>query len=368
MQVRHVTLAVAATLAAAACTPGTPHAARPAATTVAPTTGPTPSARPTTPVPATRPPLVTSPAPADRTDVTMTTAKQRGGRRPYVWTADVPRLHGLAPAADRRANAWLATEVSRRVEEGRRQQRSQGGEVTYDQTAALTEVNDTYVAVELTTSWFPQGAAHQVADVDVYVVARRSGARVELADVFRSDAAALRAISRYARERLPVVFALGKDDASARETVATGTAPTVESFRRVTPLAEGLRVTFAAYQVAPFSEGFPVLDVPWSLLRPYLAITPPGGDANPAYRDGALYYPEQRDGVAKALGGVRPRRLRFDQTFASDGWALGWVGADRVALLGESGYPRTWKLVERGPAAGCTTLPTAVRASFALRC
>jgi hypothetical protein len=301
----------------------------------------------------------------------MTTVAHRGGGKPYVWTTRVPRLHGLGGAATRRANAGFDAEAERLVAEGRRDQRRSGYPVAFDVTARLTEVNDTYVAVELETSWFPQGAAHQRADVVVYVVRRGTGDRVTVEDVFRGyRTAGLRALSRYARERLPAVFGYTAGEAPGwRRSTAEGTAPTVASFARVTPLPEGLRVTFTAYQVAPFSEGFPVLDVPWSLLRPYVAIALPSGDRDPAYRDGALLYPEQRDGVARALGGVRPRRLRFDQTLPSRMWALGWIGADRVVLRNDQGpYPTGWSLVERGPTAGCATLPAPVRASFALRC
>jgi hypothetical protein len=152
--------------------------------------------------------------------------------------------------------------------------------VTYDLTAKLTEVNDTYVAVELTTAWYAEGAAHEALDLIVYVVARATGERVVLADIFRSEAPALRVISRYARERLPVLLDVAPDDTWGRDTLVSGTAPVAASFERVTPRAEGLRVTFGTYQVASFAQGFPVLDVPWSLLRPYLAITPPSRSAS----------------------------------------------------------------------------------------
>jgi hypothetical protein len=329
-----------------------------------PLTSPAPSVLATapspTPTPSPRPSPTPSPTPS--AGITLTLVPRKGGDAGRPWTATYGTLHGLPTGAAARANATLTAAVQEVVD-------ARDPDTTTDVTLTLSAVDDVYVTVELFAYTYPKGAAHGIQDLTPYVLRRADGRRLTLPDFFRpgSRDAALRAMSGYARQRLPQVV---ETDA---QTVEGGTRPTVEDFAAVTPLPEGLEVVFQPYQVAAYAFGMPRVVVPWSRLASYVAVPLPPGDADPPYRDGVRLTGTDLAAVVRAAA-ADPRagsglaRVEEAQGLSDDArsWALGTMpGGDLVALHLVSGR---WRVLDAGPAAGCTAFPAGVRTAFALRC
>lgn len=344
---------------------GTP---RPAPTTTA--------ASPTSTPPAATPTV--TPAPDPGPDVTMTVTTRKGGPPRHRWTAQVPELHGLAAPALTRANGLLAAAVDD-LTEAYVEDEEATGQATADVTATLSAVDDRYVTVALLVHVYPEGAAHGYSALDTYVFVRATGRRLALAGWFRPAArtAALRAMGGYLRARVPLVVGEpGFETGSAFE-------PDPGNFADVTPLPEGLEVTFGSYQVAPYAAGLPAVTVPWRVLETYLAVEPPSGERDPAYRDGHRLQGEDLAAVERVLvaspavglarGTFRVERVQRAQWFDDQRWALATVVPDDpgarplvVALREVNGR---WRIVDVGEGvAGCTDLPADVRESVALAC
>lgn len=344
-----------AAVALSGCESGAPPAAAPTASSAAPTVTPTPTPAvgPTrTPAPTVTPSASPSPSVAP---VTMTTRTRNGRDGRHRWTAAYPTLHGLGATAARRANAALTAGVDAAVRSD-----YDGGPSSTEVTPEVWAVDDVYVTVRVSAYFYAEGAAHGATLITHYVLDRATGRRLTLPDLLKPGTrdAALRAMSAFTRRRLPEVIEVHDAD--------DGTAPTLANYETVTPLPEGLEVTFAEYQVASYAQGSPTMTVPWRVLQPYLAVRLPSGDRDPAYRDGARAGKAVLDAAADdpRVGRVALSRAQVAQY---DGqWAVATMpGGDRVALRSTNGR---WSVAEVGPAAGCTAFPERVRRSLALRC
>jgi hypothetical protein len=133
------------------------------------------------------------------------------------------------------------------------------------------------------------GGVHGNPYSRVLLYDRRGDRMIELADLFDDPDAACAALSAAAIKQLREDFA--QEIAQSRsemqtsgrtgvpfdrdEWIARGAAPSTENFHSVAPVLQGARfgslsIRFDPYQVAPYSDGMPTVEVPVALVRKWL--------------------------------------------------------------------------------------------------
>ena len=90
----------------------------------------------------------------------------------------------------------------------------------------------------------------------------KSGALIDLYDVFENLDTALDVMSRYCTKAL--TKSLG--DMYNDDMLRSGTAPEAENFSSFALTPEGIRIFFQPYQVAPWAAGSQVVDIPLDAL------------------------------------------------------------------------------------------------------
>ncbi|HWL35453.1 MAG TPA: RsiV family protein [Frankiaceae bacterium] len=342
---------------------------------VVPRTAPTASPTPSATVSATPSPAMTT-VPPMRPDVRLTVVTKKGGSGEGRWTAEHPTLHGIAEPARSRINGLLTTTVERHSGPAAEEGNVVGPS---EVTAWLSAVDDRYVTVAIGVAVMPTGAAHGFFHLTPYVFERASGRRVSLQSWFHPGSlrAAVRVMSEHLRGRVPEV--LGENGTLGGDS---GMKPEAANFTAVTPLPEGLEVTFGSYQVAPYAAGLPQVTVPWSVLEPYLALEPPSGNRTPPYRDGRRLDGADLAAVERAIaaspavglakGTYDVARAQQTQFFDDPVWAFATVvprdGADSLVVVLQQVSGR-WKVVDVGEnVAGCDLVFGEVQKSVALAC
>lgn len=117
------------------------------------------------------------------------------------------------------------------------------------------------------------GGAHGNLEITTTTYDMKSGALIDLYDVFENLDTALDVMSRYCTKAL--TKSLG--DMYNDDMLRSGTAPEAENFSSFALTPEGIRIFFQPYQVAPWAAGSQVVDIPLDALA----------DAGRAFRSGA---------------------------------------------------------------------------------
>lgn len=200
-----------------------------------------------------------------------------------TWSTRTPQLEGpLDPVVLASVDAALAGKVVGELAafEARSEMpadRLMGvDDLDVDFTVAL--LTPELLSLRFLTYTYASGAAHGGNVMEPWSFDLRTGDRLSLGDLFADDAAYLPALARAARERL--LPALGFDR-SSRTWVRDGTRPTPENYAGWALTEEGLEITFAQYQVAPYAEGMPVVLVPWAELAYLLDPAGPVASLDP---------------------------------------------------------------------------------------
>jgi hypothetical protein len=206
-----------------------------------------------------------------------------------TWSTRTPQLVGpLDPTVLASIDAALATAVEGELAafEARSEAPVDGlmgvDDLEMDFTVAL--LTPELLSLRLLTYTYASGAAHGGTVMRPWSFDLRTGERLSLDDLFADDAAYLPALARAARQRL--LPALGFDR-SSRAWVRDGTRPTQENYAGWALTDEGLQITFAQYQVAPYAEGMPVTVIPWPELAHLLDPVGPVSRLDPDTRRAA---------------------------------------------------------------------------------
>jgi hypothetical protein len=319
------------------------------------------------PIGTAEPPVATPTGPLPV--VTMRTRRDGADERGLRWEAYLPVLAGLAPDATARANEGLAAlyaDLRERAHEFRVDD-GDAGPMTYRIEPELARADERYVTVVVRTYYDEVGGRPGLTAVQTYVVERATGSRVTLGSLLEREAGArtLVAMSGHLHERLPVVLGGGRWGSVPEVDAAVEPAPA--RFAAFVPLPEGLAVLVVLGRddvPRPVS-----VVVPWRVLGDVVVAEPPAGDADPEYVDGRLPDAGERGPLAAAAG-PGAERVLVSQVVGDEGWALAQRGFERLVLRRgvKTVQPQRWRVVDRGPHAGCASLPEPVRASFALRC
>jgi hypothetical protein len=132
-------------------------------------------------------------------------------------------------------------------------------------------VTDTLVAVD-GGGYMYTGGAHGGALYLPLVLERRSGARLEPADLFRPGSDWLELFARHSRSALADQEPFRSEPSLLTdEWFQEGTAPVKDNYGLLLPTAEGLRVAFSHYQIGPYAIGDFHVTVPYAALRDVLS-------------------------------------------------------------------------------------------------
>ena len=111
--------------------------------------------------------------------------------------------------------------------------------------------------------WMDTGGVHPGLDVITLNYSLISEQRLSLVDVFEDTARALDVMSGSSRSVLAVRVGGGRVD----QAIAAGTAPDPDNFANIALIPGGVRVYFQPYQVAPWSAGTQIVDIPLEKLK-----------------------------------------------------------------------------------------------------
>ncbi len=123
--------------------------------------------------------------------------------------------------------------------------------------------------------FYSDGAAHPNGYTIAYTYDLEAGRALALADLFTPGADYLAVIAAYCKTDLSARN-MGFDDGFSQ-----GADPTPENYRNWNITPEGLRITFDAYQVAPYASGPQVVTIPYAELSSLLRADGPLGPLMP---------------------------------------------------------------------------------------
>lgn len=196
--------------------------------------------------------------------------QEEDAKRGYAITAAYPKFEGGGRSVVAKLNAEIERLVTTRVaefrklaEEWTRDRRAEGlkadpSDLGMDYEAFA--VGDGLLSLRFSTFTYFVGAAHPSHDSEVFNYDVRAARRLELGDLFAPRANYLKALADYC------IAKLAEPDGS----VPAGAAPTPENYALWNIMPDGLRITFAEYQVGPYVAGQPEVTIPYKELAPIL--------------------------------------------------------------------------------------------------
>ncbi len=251
-----VLVAAAACLAMPACGGSDPNRGN-LSELASPSTSATGSARadqPPTPAPssAVAPEPGASAAPLE---VTRTSVEGRQGRT--AWSMDLPQVAGpLGPEVERRVRRSADEGVSRFATDA-----PDDVDSSVEVTAKVTRNDARTMQVQLDVFFYAQGTPHPSNSVSTVVLRRKDAAPVLLTDVLRDTTPALEAALRHAS---------GTAAAEGREDPVGSLSTGVEDWADWQASPDGMTFLFDDYQAGSYVAGLREVDVPWSVVRPWV--------------------------------------------------------------------------------------------------
>ena len=232
-----------------------------------------------TPIPPTFTPLPTdAPMPAISQQVTLVTVPfsetNPGGDFPtFTITAQTPQLNGSddprVAAFNQRLNDLIAKELDMW-----RQSFQQLPVTPYSNGSSLdvqytlvSQINDLW-SFKFDFSFYSDGAAHPGSYSITMNYDLGQGRELALGDLFLVNSNYLETIAAYCTNEL-------SKQPFADPVFLEGAKPTVENYRNWNIAPDGLRITFDAYQVAPYAAGPQSVTVPYSELTGFIDPTGP---------------------------------------------------------------------------------------------
>jgi hypothetical protein len=193
---------------------------------------------------------------------------ERGRRPEHSIEIRYPQIVGPADAAQRRFNTEVAALARSRAAEFRRQLAPAPAGLpaapsSLDVAYTVGVAGPRWVSVAFEADSYLSGAAHPSHESFTLTYDLRAGRRLEIADLFRPGAAFLETLARHCADALARQVTPPAD----RDWIARGAAPLPANYRRWVVTAEGLRILFDPYQVAPYVDGIQAVTVPRRVLE-----------------------------------------------------------------------------------------------------
>jgi serine/threonine protein kinase len=228
--------------------------------------------------PSTIVPTTVVPSPPSLGDVVISTSVGHQASPPLDYDVQVAKFGGShGPVADAinaslsQAAGTLIAQFEQKVAQQYAQQGAPPSLAPLPARASLTCKIDTRLVDARVAAWqydcatWPAGAMHPVSSPTTLNFDLRTGREVALSDLFRSGADYLSVLSSGAIQQLS--YLQGYQPDMARQ----GASPVDKNFAAFAVTTEGLQVTFADYQVGPYSIGTPTVFYAWQQLAPLLA-------------------------------------------------------------------------------------------------
>lgn len=199
--------------------------------------------------------------------------KKDQGNPPYSLDLQYPKLSGLADQKMQDAiNKDISSQIDSAVADIVRNNWAGPPElknvkssltVRYD----VAYLNAALLSLELNFSSYIVGSAHPDNYTLTSTYDLRNGNKVKLIDLFEPGSNYLEVLADYAIPQLKKDLQLDAQNTDAMNWVDSGAAPQTQNYDKFLIGKEGLVVIFDPYQVAPYSEGFRRVTVPYALLN-----------------------------------------------------------------------------------------------------
>jgi hypothetical protein len=215
--------------------------------------------------------------------VSTQTAKASG--KGWSWTLSYPEVAGVATATATATsiNTALATAARSGVAQFETEANSSDGPTddpdlawTYEVTSETARPGPNLLVARLTTYTFT-GGAHGGQVLDVHTFDTTTGTELTLASVFKPGSNYL---ERFAAQAPDLLLTQVQDQGVSQDDVAQwaqGYSPTAENYATWEPTADGIKITFAQYQLGAYALGMPQIVIPWTTLRDIVAPDSPVG-------------------------------------------------------------------------------------------
>lgn len=196
---------------------------------------------------------------ASAQDVVVSSGEGKG----WSWTMTVPRLG--AKAADAALDGWSGKQLEEFLSLCKDERVGRPGDWQFILTASTFPPAGPYASVRL-DAWSYAGGAHGNTRSQSFVFERKTGRRLELADLFKPGAKYLDELSR---RSIPLLMK-GLGSYGDPEWIAKGAAPTAENYALFALVGDRLFLFFPAYQVGPYVSGPQTVRLPLASLRAIL--------------------------------------------------------------------------------------------------
>jgi hypothetical protein len=213
--------------------------------------------------------------------LTVSTQTVKASGKGWSWSLSYPQVSGTTAATS--INTALTTAARSGVAQFETEANSSDGPSptddpdlawTYEVTSETARPRPDLLVARLTTYTFT-GGAHGAQALDVHTFDTTSGAELTLASVFQPGSNYLARFAAQAPDLLLTQFqgqGVSQDDVAQW---AQGYAPTAENYATWEPTADGIKITFAQYQLGAYALGMPQIVIPWSTLRDIVAPDSP---------------------------------------------------------------------------------------------
>jgi hypothetical protein len=203
--------------------------------------------------------------------------KEKNKKLKYEIDVEYPQLTGSTDPGAEKFNQAARGLVTKQVNAFRAQMADSAGDenpvgsdtgsdLGAGYTIALAQ--DDLISVQFDIGGYSAGAAHPNSYTDVINFDLRNGKQLKLADLFKSGAKYLQALSAYCIQDLKKQSkAKGEDGMLDDDWIQRGASAEANNFHSWTITKNGLGVNFDSYQVAPYAAGPQFVLVPYAALK-----------------------------------------------------------------------------------------------------
>ncbi len=196
-----------------------------------------------------------------------------GDNPPYTIDLEYPKLTGLRDTNIQNSiNAGITKDVDASVSNFKSILEPSIADLPDVKNGLTMRYKETYLSpailsIELESSTYTIGSAHDSTFVDTLTYDMRTGKEVGLKDLFKPGSDYLAIISTYAIKDIARQLQIDPKDAEGMQEIQSGAAPVASNYKNFLIAKDGLIIVFDRYQVAPGAAGTPQVVVPYALLE-----------------------------------------------------------------------------------------------------
>lgn len=206
----------------------------------------------------------------------LTVAARETSSPKYQVSIPYPQLVSSANPATTKINLVLAAAAQKPIDPFEQEVYNSSNQAPTNElsmlegTASTNVLDSSYASFSLNISQFDGGDAHPFATVETFNFDEKTGDLVSLSSLFQPGSDWLTVLSNESRALLGKVL-----PPDSYFSPGSGTTPAAANFAAWALTPFGLSIQFQEYQVAPYSEGQPMVLIPFAALQPILAPNSP---------------------------------------------------------------------------------------------